>query len=96
MMYGVDEYNKYFEMDVLRIQEIQGTEIVQGLISRFFGKASRNDRDFNRHDSIYEVVGLLEEIRNLRMRATSLESIQLPGSPEVAALKGALFGENDA
>lgn len=95
MMYGVDEYNKYFEVDVLRIQEIQGVEILQGLISRFFGKTSRSERDFDRLNSIYEVVKLLEEIRNLRVRATSLESIQLPGSPEVAALKSALFGESN-
>lgn len=95
MMYANDEKDQYCKVDVLRIQDILGVEIIQGLISRVFGHLSRDERDFARLKSIYAVVDLLEEIRNLRMRTTSLEFIQLPGSPEVAALKSALFGESN-
>ncbi|MGE1152110.1 hypothetical protein [Pseudomonas kitaguniensis] len=95
MMYSLDSSDRYYEVDVFRIQGVQDTDVVQKLISRSFGKISRDERDFDRLSSIYEVVGILEEIRNLRARATSLNSIQLPGSPEVAALQVALFGESN-
>jgi hypothetical protein len=96
MMYSLDEVDEYYEVDVLRIQSIQGSDIVQKLISRSHGKISRDHRDFDRLDSIYHVVGLLEEIGNLRVRSTSLEFIDLLDSPEVTALKGALFEGEEA
>lgn len=96
MMYSLDEADQYYEVDVLRIQSIQGSDTVQKLIRRSYGKISRKDRDLDRLDSIYDVVGLLEEIGNLRARSTSLEFIELLDSPEVTALKEALFEAGEA
>ncbi|WP_350612599.1 hypothetical protein [Pseudomonas sp. HY7a-MNA-CIBAN-0227] len=96
MMYSVDEASKYYKVDVIRIQSIQGSDTVQELIRRSYGKISRDDRDVDRLDSIYDVVGLLEEIGNLKARSTSLEFIDLLDSPEVTALKEALFKGGEA
>ena len=96
MMYSLDEAKEYYTVDVLRIQTIQGSDTFQELIRRSYGKISRADRDLDRLDSIYDVVGLLEEIGNLKARSTSLEFIDLLGSPEVTALKEALFKGGEA
>lgn len=96
MMYSVDEANQYYKVDVIRIQAIQGSDTVQELICRSYGKISRKDRDLDRLDSIYDIVELLEEIGNLKARSTSLEFIDLLDSPEVTALKEALFKGGEA
>lgn len=93
MMYSLDSANEYYPLNILRIQDVQGDDILQKLIRRSYGKISQDERDHNRLGSIYDVVGLLEEISNLRERVTSLDCIELQDSPEVAALSGALFGE---
>lgn len=96
MMYSLDEAKEYYTVDVIRIQTIHGSDTFQELIRRSYGKISRADRDLDRLDSIYDVVGLLEEIGNLKARSTSLEFIDLLDSPEVTALKEALFKGGEA
>lgn len=53
-------------------------------------------RDIERFKSINDILDLLEEIENLRLRASSLTDVQLTTSPDVIALKNTLFGSNDA
>jgi broad specificity phosphatase PhoE len=96
MMFATATKENSNEIDVKRILRFDSSYSLNDLIIRSYPRGTNIKRDVDRFKSIGDILDLLEEIENLRNRASSLSSIQLASSPDVAALKTTLFGSNDA
>lgn len=96
MMFATATKENRNEIDVKRILRFDSSYSLNDLIIRSYPSGTNIKRDVDRFKSIDDILDLLEEIENLRNRASSLTSIQLASSPDVVALKSTLFGSNDA
>lgn len=86
--------NKNF--DVQRILRYESSYSLDDLIMRSYPSNPGIKRDIERFKSINDILDLLEEIENLRLRASCLTDVQLESSPDVIALKNDIFGPNNS
>ncbi|MEW5506010.1 hypothetical protein [Pseudomonas antarctica] len=92
MMYETDSADRYMSVDIACILKYDSSFSLHDLLLRNYQRRVSVDRDMDRLDSIMDVITLLKEIENLRLRGASLDSINLIGSPDVVALKESIFG----
>jgi hypothetical protein len=96
MIYATLTKENIKKIDFQRVLKYEQTYSLNDLIMRSYSTSRDIKLDQERINSIGDILDLLDDIENLQHRVSSLTSIQLASSPDVAALKSMLFGSNDA
>ena len=78
-------------MDIERVNRHDERNSINDLILRQYSQKSDKKYDENRILSIYDVIGILEEIENLKFRSEQLRGLKLSDLSEISDVKSVVF-----
>lgn len=92
MCYSTRGYNgTYYPLDIERVIRYDESNSIHELILRQYPKNIDLEYDENRISSIYDVIDILEEIENLKLRSEQVRDLKLSDLSEIADIKRAIF-----